>query len=82
MATRLVVGLMVFFLVFTTLVFLAKPMKDIIGLARNDMDCDNESVGVYTHLTCGVMDISLFYYFVAGLISAGSAVGVASRIGS
>lgn len=67
-------GIMIFFMVFITIISLIEPLKDQITTSRDvsHLDCANSSISVGTKGTCVVVDFTLFYFVGMG-IAAGAA---------
>ena len=68
-----IIGIMVFIMVFFTVVALIEPLKDGITIARdvNHLDCTNTSISAGTKGTCIIVDWQL-PYFVAVALAAGA----------
>lgn len=69
----LLVGLMIFAMVFVTAIILIDPMKDIIVDARNadNLDCGNTSITTGQKATCLIVDLWL-PYFIGVVLAAGA----------
>ena len=67
-------GIMIFIMVFITVVILIEPIKDQITISRDvtHLDCDNASITTGQKATCVVTDFTLFYFVGMG-IAAGAA---------
>ena len=63
--------LMLSALILVTILSLAKPTKDIIGGARNDMNCSAPStLSEYDQATCYGYDILLWFFILLGIALA------------
>ena len=64
---------MIFVMLFVTLIQLVGPMKDEIIRVRNpsNLDCDNVTISTSDKSTCILADFSLFYFFGMALFAAG-----------
>lgn len=76
----LVVGLMIWVMVFITAIILIEPMKELITDARSptSMDCGNTSITFGTKATCLIVDLWLPYFI--GVVLASGASFMAWRL--
>ena len=76
----LVVGLMIFMMVFVTAIILIQPIKELIIDARDtdNLDCGNTSISTGQKATCLIVDLFLPYFI--GVVLAAGAGFVAWRL--
>lgn len=76
----LVVGLMIFMMVFVTAIILIQPIKELIIDARDtdQLDCGNTSISTGQKATCLIVDLFLPYFI--GVVLAAGAGFVAWRL--
>ena len=68
----MLVGLMIFFFVFIVAIILIPPLKEAIGIGRNELGCQYDNLTTGESATCLVIDLYL-PYFIA-VVLAGSSV--------
>lgn len=68
------VGIMIFIVVFISIIQFINPLKEQVITARNpdNLDCTNSSISVGQEMACVVVDVYLFY-FLGTAFAAGSA---------
>ena len=71
------IGIMMFIMVFITLVQFIQPIKEVIVDSRSssNLDCANSSISFGRRSTCVIVDSSLFYFFGTGLAAAAALLG-------